>query len=148
MNREEKIKKIIENRYRTRRLNLLNALGLPRPMEITVLKVLEAKGETAVSGIAKEIKTTVPNVSRAVKQMEKEGKVIRIADSKDLRSTLVKITGFGSEYLEKSVAAYVDFMYKALDRLSDSDVDDCLRVSEKLYAAYNEELAARNLIHN
>ncbi|MBP5307563.1 MAG: MarR family transcriptional regulator [Clostridia bacterium] len=145
MEREEKINKIIDYGYRRRRLNVFGSLGLPRPMEVSVLKTLEFSkdGSMGISNIAKSLKLTLPNVSRAVKQMEKEGKVERFAGKADLRSTIVKITDYGREYVKESIAAFTDFMYKAIDRLSEKDIDAYLKVSEKLYLAYNEELESR-----
>ncbi len=143
MDREEIIKKILDIDYRTKRLNIVNALGVAGPMEISILKFVCDNNGVGVSKIAEELRASAPNISRALRLLEKDGKIRREIDAGDRRNTLVYITETGREYVHKNVCIMIGFFVDTLKRLSDEELDMYLKLSNKLYDVYIEELNKR-----
>ena len=82
----------------------------------------------------------MPNVSRALKSMEKEGKILRTVDDIDRRNTVVVITEEGERYLHENMWAISRFMARALSRLSKEDLETYSNLLVKIYSAYSREL--------
>ena len=79
MNREEILRNIFETEDKIKRLRICSELGLAGPMEMGILSVISDNvGRLKVSAISKKLNSTMPNVSRALKSMEKEGHSIGI----------------------------------------------------------------------
>lgn len=141
MDREELIKKILITDRKNKRLNISCALGLGATMELDLLeKIKEFGGKAYVGEIARAMNSSLPNVSRAIKGMEKEGKVIRETYPEDRRNTVVYITEKGDEFLCDNMNKLLQFFINVLGRLSNEELELQAMLSDKLYNAYIEEL--------
>jgi len=141
MKREDVLRNIFEVEDKIKRLRICSELGLAGPMEIGILSVIsESGGKLKVSEISNRINSTMPNVSRALKSMEKEGKILRTVDDNDRRNTMVTITEDGKRYLNENLWAISRFMASALSRLSIEDLENYSNLLGKIYSAYRREL--------
>jgi len=145
MNREEVIKRIIEAEAKTGRLNAAREIGLCNFVEMRILSCLceSENGRKSVGDIAKSMRMTLPNVSRTIKMLEKDGRVTRTVDEADRRNVLVTITDAGREQVRANKEKMLEFINSALIRLSDEDLSSYLAVTLKIYDAYREELELR-----
>ncbi len=142
MEKEELIRRIIECDFRKHKLNLLKELGLCGALEMRVLREVSSNGgELSISVLTDGLQISRPNLSRTLKNMEEAGKIVRKADKRDRRNTIVCITENGSNCLEGATEKLREFFYNALDRISSEELTRYYNVSETIYAAYLAELA-------
>ncbi len=147
--REELIKNIIRSDLRLKQLNVVGELGLAGITEIRILhELFESKEGVRVGYLAERLKTSLPNVSRALTKMESEGKLERTTDSEDRRNTLVTITSVGLSRLRENYDKINWFMHCVLDRLDDVDLTEYLKLLQKFYEAFDDVLKCRKMGDN
>lgn len=141
MDRKEQIKNIMNLDYKIKRLNVFSLLGLAPPFEMGILTCLKNSEDSrvCVSGIARSLNATSPNVSRVLKSLEKEGKVYREVDENDRRNTFVYLTDKGKECLKQTGRTVGEFMFGVLDCLGDEELLGYSEIMKKLYSSYVSE---------
>ena len=141
MKREESIKSVLQTENKINRLKVHAGVGNAGPMEMCILSVIyESGGRACVSDIAKSIDASMPNVSRALKAIEADGKVERVVDKSDRRTTCVLLTECGRAFYEDNRNKLMCFFARAMARLSDDDIEAYARLINKVYLAYKYEL--------
>ena len=141
MAREEVLKNVLDAELKVRRMKILHEVCAMGAMEFCVLSALEEGGGSLfVSEIARLLNVTTPNVSRVLKGMEADGKVMREIDVLDRRNICVRLTEGGREFLFESLQSVLCFFKRALLRLSDEDLVSYTGLLEKVSEAYESEL--------
>ncbi len=137
------IKNIANTHYYIGKLNIVETLGLAGMREISILALLSDcdGGSMNVSAIADKLCMSLPNVSRCLRYMEKNGEIEKCDDEGDRRNTLIKITDKGLFKLKDNAAKLDKFYFSALSRLPDNDIVAYEMLTKKIYKVYSEELA-------
>ena len=90
--------------------------------QVSILKRLDREGPHAVAELARLDKITHQSVTVSVNALAGRGLVRRVADSGDLRRTLLVITGDGTQLLAERRDAGLENLASAIaDRLSDAE---------------------------
>jgi DNA-binding MarR family transcriptional regulator len=90
--------------------------------QVSILKRLDREGPHAVAELARLDKITHQSVTVSVNALVDRGLVRRVADSGDLRRTLLVITGDGTQLLAERREAGLESLASAIaDRLSDAE---------------------------
>ena len=90
--------------------------------QVSILKRLDREGPHAVAELARLDKITHQSVTVSVNALVDRGLVRRVADSGDLRRTLLVITGDGTQLLAERREAGLENLASAIaDRLSDAE---------------------------
>ena len=90
--------------------------------QVSILKRLDREGPHAVAELARLDKITHQSVTVSVNALVDRGLVRRVADSGDLRRTLLIITGDGTQLLAERREAGLENLASAIaDRLSDAE---------------------------
>ena len=107
-----------------------------------ILSCVRKGGEKGVrvSEIAKNLFTSLPNISRLLKVLEKDGKVYREVDEQDRRNTFVHITDKGIEYFLYNRKTICEFMFGVINCLSDEELSKYSEIREKIYSSYLVEI--------
>lgn len=79
------------------------ATGIPlNPRHFPILSLLHQDGPLPVTQIARTIGVSHPFVSTAVKQLEKEGVLTRMAEPKDERQSIIALTPDGQRLIQQA----------------------------------------------
>ena len=66
-----------------------------------LLYMLNAHGDSSVTGLAELLGVDAPTVTRKVQQLEREGLVVRHGDTEDRRVSRIRLTSIGRHTLDK-----------------------------------------------
>ena len=143
MDKIEAIREIFEYDRRTKRLNIFSELGIVCHLGMALLeRISERDGEINVGELALDMNASKPNVSRALKNLEQDGMIVRRTAPNDRRNILLKLTEAGRAFYKENTEKLFSFVYAAFCRLSDEDLSKCIDITKKIHAAYCEELKA------
>ena len=105
-------------------------------MEFILLKLLEHAQEKeklyTVSTLARKLEVSNPAISRKLKEMTEKGYVERQDDPKDRRTTYVRLAPAGQAILQAEFEQTKHFTRAALERLSEQEVADFIRIGNLL----------------
>jgi len=145
-NRDEKILMIIQRKTEIDRLierkyhELAQQYGLSLEQFHLLIELddlmLDVDGESVaptVGEIASSIDNSQNTVSEKITRLENKGLVTRIKDAKDRRISRIVLTDEGRSLIEAiSKQANNHFLYDAISRMKDEDIDDLQECLEKL----------------
>ncbi len=101
--------------------------------EVAILGTLaRSGGQLSPGDLAELLRLSTSRVANALKNMERKGLVTRQINPNDRRGILVSITPKGREFGEKSFQGAIDQVQSMLSALDPDDVNDLVRVLEKV----------------
>ncbi|MEW6274062.1 MAG: MarR family transcriptional regulator [Bacillota bacterium] len=104
-----------------------------------VLKRIHEHGRMTVSAAAEEIGVSLSAITALVDRLVKAGLVTRSRDEDDRRLVWLEVTPQGEEVLKACQAGRKQIMEKYLGQLADDDLEQLVRIYEKLLRIMKEE---------
>jgi DNA-binding MarR family transcriptional regulator len=145
----EEQRKLIEVMHKFKKLNfnaLLTDVNSSDWHLLTTIGHYYARhpGETLkVSTLVKKVPMPAPAVSRCLRGLEMEGYVVRTADARDRRNTLVTLTETGEKTYKAADSIMRDYFDAVFERMEPKELDEMTMLMEKMYGIAREELDMR-----
>lgn len=96
--------------------------------------------EITVGDISNALNISKPQLSKLLNQTDEKGYTIRSVSKKDKRVTYVTITDLGIDKVENQKKKMEEFSNNAMERFGDEDSKEMLRLFNKLYLIFEEEI--------
>jgi len=109
----------------------VSALGLGHS-DFAVLEVLLHKGPQPVNTIGRKILLTSGSITAAVDRLESKKLVRRIADPRDGRSRIVRLTGTGRHLIERAFQKHARDIEETMAVLRSSERAELVRLLKKV----------------
>ena len=103
--------------------------------QFKVLEVLYHRGDLNISAITKLTMSTPGNITVVVKNLKRDEWITSIKDPNDNRASILTITQNGKEIIEKVFPEHSKNLYKAMEVLSDEELDTLYKLVNKVYKA-------------
>lgn len=104
-----------------------------------ILSYLErADGEVIAGDLARMLNVSTARIAVLLKRMEQKGYISRSASSEDRRRTVVEITPLGISYVDDMREQTLSRVEKLLDLFSKEEIDNFIRISNKIREAMEE----------
>lgn len=103
--------------------------------QFKVLEVLYHVGDLNVGSITKLTMSTPGNITVVVKNLKRDGWITSIKDPNDSRASILSITQKGKDIIEEVFPNHAKNLTKALDVLSDDELDTLYDLLNKVYKA-------------
>ena len=104
-----------------------------------VLKILlKSDGPVSPTYLSQTINTTKGRISSILKTLEKKGEIVREVDRDNRRNVLITLTEAGRERITSELESSYDMMVKAFKSLGEEEVNEAVRLLNKLVAAMND----------
>lgn len=97
-----------------------------------------------VSDISEHLNTSKPDVSKKIRVLEEKGYVTRRESRQDKRVTYIEITPKGKEVLLSNKKEAAQFLTNVFDRMGEEDMEQFMRLLDKMRKAIEEELEEKN----
>lgn len=101
-----------------------------------VLEALYSKGDMSVGSVMEKIISSVGTISVIINNLVKMGYVIRQADKKDKRVTMLHLTDSGKEVIARIVDCNDEMIEGILDVLSDDEKEKLLNILKRIGGYY------------
>lgn len=101
--------------------------------QFKVLEVLYHRGDLNVSSITKLTMSTPGNITVVIKNLKRDGWITSIKDPNDSRASILAITQKGIEIIEKVFPNHADNLTKAMEILSDEELNTLYELLNKVY---------------
>jgi len=122
-----------DDRLRVRGERLLRRFGLQSGSQYNVLRILRGEGKPMrVLDIAERTVTEVPGITGLIDRLEQAGLVARQRCTADRRVIYVSITEAGLRVLAELDTPLIALHRQLLRRLSRAEIDELIRLLEKL----------------
>lgn len=82
--------------------------------------------------LSQQMMVSTARVAALLNRMEEEGLILRLADSRDNRQTIITPTQFGIRFVQEHRTELVDAMAKTLELLGPEDAQNYLRIQKKI----------------
>ncbi len=122
----------------------LTSLGTTQA-QYQVLRILDDLESVSMTKISKLLFRGKSNLTTLIDRMERAGLVQRVPLEEDRRVSNIAITSKGKKLHDKVAKFHRSFILEKLNGLSDSDVDDLLRLLEKTAYSINPDGAIFNV---
>lgn len=109
-----------ENTIHRMELRTIKESGLT-PAQFGVLEVLYNKGDLRICEIIEKILTTSGNITVVIKNLEKDGLIIKKPDPEDKRSCIISITDKGKKKIEDIFPAHIKNIASIFDVLTEDE---------------------------
>ena len=103
--------------------------------QFKVLEVLYHVGDLNVGSITKLTMSTPGNITVVVKNLKRDGWITAIKDPNDSRAYILSITQKGKDIIEEVFPNHAKNLTKALEVLSDDELDTLYDLLNKVYKA-------------
>ena len=103
--------------------------------QFKVLEVLYHVGDLNVGSITKLTMSTPGNITVVVKNLKRDGWITSIKDPNDSRASILSITQKGKDIIEEVFPNHAKNLTKALEVLSDDELDTLYDLLNKVYKA-------------
>lgn len=103
--------------------------------QFKVLEVLYHLGDLNIGSITKLIMSTPGNTTVVVKNLKRDDWITSIKDPNDSRASILSITQKGKEIIEEVFPTHASNLTKALEVLSDEELDTLYDLLNKVYKA-------------
>ena len=103
--------------------------------QFKVLEVLYHVGDLNVGSITKLTMSTPGNITVVVKNLKRDGWITAIKDPNDSRASILSITQKGKDIIEEVFPNHAKNLTKALEVLSDDELDTLYDLLNKVYKA-------------
>lgn len=104
------------------------------------VKKHEAENGISASMISQKTHMMKAAVSRSLKQLEKQGCILRVPDPNDRRYTLVSITDSGEEKITEILSSTQRLFDLISERLPTNEITNILKALDRLYQAMSESI--------
>ena len=113
--------------------DLLKRYGLTEP-QYNVLRILRGAGPDGLPclEIGRRLITRVPDVTRLLDRLEKEGLVSRVRNKEDRRVVKTTITSKGLKLLRKIDKPFAELHKSLFSNLSVNEISDLTRIIDKI----------------
>ena len=101
--------------------------------QFAVLEALYTKGFLTIQEIIDVVLTTSGNMTVVIKNLEKNGLVVKETNPKDKRSYVISLTPKGRELIKSIFPEHMKILTKRLDVLTKEEKDTLLATLKKLY---------------
>jgi MarR family transcriptional regulator, 2-MHQ and catechol-resistance regulon repressor len=91
------------------------------PTQFGVLEALYNKGDLRICELIEKILTTSGNITVVIKNLEKDGLVIRSSDPQDKRSCIISITDKGKKIIEDIFPEHIKNIESIFNVLTDEE---------------------------
>lgn len=108
-------------------------------LQMHVLSYLEKHPSAKSSEIAKYLNASLSSTAQVIERMHKLGLIQRIGDNNDRRVIHHEVTDEGKEKLKQIREAKRARMKKLFANIDSKDIDDLIRIQEKIVKGLNEE---------
>ena len=98
----------------------------------------ETSGEVIAGDLARVLSVSTARIAAMLRTMEKNGLITRGTSAEDARRTVVNITPEGVVYAEKVRESILEKVELLVDRVGMEDLEEFLRISEKMKKALEE----------
>lgn len=103
--------------------------------QFKVLEVLYHLGDLNISSITKLTMSTPGNTTVVVRNLKRDEWITSIKDPNDSRASILSITQKGIEIIEEVFPTHANNLTKALEVLSDKELDTLYDLLDKVYKA-------------
>ncbi len=103
-----------------------------------------ADGVVYAGDIARRMNVSTARIAVILNKLEKNGFIQRQAAATDARKTVVKLTGPGRAWSQKTKDQMLDRTELLLERVGSEDIQEFIRISRKIKAALEEVSPARD----
>ena len=103
--------------------------------QFKVLEVLYHLGDLNIGSITKLTMSTPGNITVVVKNLKRDEWITSIKDPNDSRASILSITQKGTDVIEKVFPNHANNLNKALEILSDKELDTLYDLLDKVYKA-------------
>lgn len=90
------------------------------------------------SDLTKKLCITKPATSKILNSLEEKGYIERSSNKEDRRIVYVKLTEKGTLYLQEQNIKFKKFTYKVIEKMGEEDIDNLIRLFNKLYNVIEE----------
>lgn len=101
------------------------------PTQFSVLETLYSKGEMRIQDLIDRMLATSGNMTVVIKNMLRDGLILRSCDPKDRRSFLIQLSSKGRALVEEILPQHIECVKEALAILSDEDKENLIRILKK-----------------
>lgn len=101
------------------------------PSQFSLLKALARKGSMPMSKLSAELLVTPPNITGLIDRLEAKQLIMRSADRKDRRATIIELTREGEHLQEKVTKRYNKFMREILSEFTPNESQTLSRLLQK-----------------
>ena len=98
------------------------------PTQFSVLETLYSKGELRIQDLIDRILATSGNMTVVIKNMERDGWIVRTCDPNDRRAFLIGLTKQGRAKIEAALPDHIKNIQQALSILEEDDKQDLIRI--------------------
>ena len=98
------------------------------PTQFSVLETLYSKGELRIQDLIDRILATSGNMTVVIKNMERDGWIVRTCDPNDRRAFLIGLTEQGRAKIEAALPDHIKNIQQALSILEEDDKRDLIRI--------------------
>lgn len=91
------------------------------PTQFGVLEALYNKGDLRICELIEKILTTSGNITVVIKNLEKDGFIIRSSDPEDKRSSIISITDKGKKIIEDIFPEHINNITRIFSVLTDEE---------------------------
>jgi len=98
------------------------------PTQFSVLETLYSKGELRIQDLIDRILATSGNMTVVIKNMERDGWIVRTCDPNDRRAFLIGLTEQGRAKIEAALPDHIKNIQQALSILEEDDKQDLIRI--------------------
>lgn len=152
MSKEEKIQEYLRRIDRlmnllVRRLHVELAQHLVTGItgsQFIILKKIQENGKMTVSEVANDLYVSLSAITAQIDRMFRTGLVSRTRDEGDRRVVWLELTPAGEEVCEACQASRLKVMGKYLKKLEETDLENLLKIYEKLLAIIEDETEDSN----
>lgn len=104
-----------------------------------VLVYLEESDHEVIAGeLSRELNVSTARIAALLKNMEKNGLILRERSVSDARHTVVKITQAGIDYVEKLKEQILSEMEFLVEKVGKEELEEFIRISQKIRKALEE----------
>lgn len=136
MNRRQVINNLVENMGNSMRLMAKTQTapkkGTPTRAQLGILIMIGHWGIKNTKDLAIKLEMTSSAVTQLIDALAKEGLLKRQQDKTDRRITLLELTPIGKKKLEIAKKQRLDFLFKLLSPLNDTDLTHLKNIQDKI----------------
>ena len=139
MDTREEAKVLLGKIYSCRPKNLFGKIDeSSRGLGFVLAYLCKAEHEVIAGELARELGVSTARIAALLKNMEKNGLIVRQRSSDDARQTVVKITRAGAEFAEELKEQLLSKIELLLEKVGKRDLEEFIRISYKIREALGE----------
>ncbi|MBY5035604.1 MarR family transcriptional regulator [Streptococcus gallolyticus] len=96
-----------------------------------VMEALYNKGDLRIQDLIEKLLSTSGNMTVVIKNMIRDGYIIKVQDEHDRRACRIRLTNFGRETIEKILPEHYDNIGQIFEVLSEEDREELITILKK-----------------